>query len=220
MNDYTAGKTWKIERRQKIMETGFRLFAEKGIEMVMLSTIAKESGVGNATLYRYFNTKLDLAIEISTWTWDMYIQSRHASVSNEALQQMTGAEYLRLFLDSFIDLYRNHRDLLRFNYNLNSFLKHEAGTEEQRQPFIRLADQFGTLFHVFYERGISDGTLNKKYTETTMFSSSFHIMLASVTRYAVGLLYIPDEGGDPEKELLLLEEMFLDRFTVSVQDVP
>ena len=31
-----------------------------------------------------------------------------------------------------------------------------------------------------------------------MFSGSFHIMLAAVTRYAVGLVYVPEKGTEPE----------------------
>ena len=39
-----------------------------------------------------------------------------------------------------------------------------------------------------------------------MFSSTFHIMLAAVTRYAVGLVY---KGTNPDSELVLLENALL-----------
>jgi hypothetical protein len=34
-----------------------------------------------------------------------------------------------------------------------------------------------------------------------MFSTTLHLMLAAVTRYAVGLVYVPESGFDAEKEL-------------------
>ena len=58
-----------------------------------------------------------------------------------------------------------------------------------------------------YERGMRDGTLNAEIPEQTMFSSTFHIMLAAVTRYAAGL------AGDHESELVMLGDLLLSRFT-------
>jgi hypothetical protein len=46
-----------------------------------------------------------------------------------------------------------------------------------------------------------------------MFSATLHLMMAAATRYAVGL--ICDAGVDPEKELELLKDMLMQRFTVS-----
>ena len=212
MNDYTAGKAWKIERKQKIIETGFRLFSDRGIETVTLPEIARESGVGNATLYRYFNTKLDLVLAVTTWTWNEYIDSHNHTMTAEEIEQMTAAQYLRFFMDAFIDLYQNHKDLLRFNYSFNSFLRYEPGSAEQRRPFVDMVENLEKMFHVLYERGRTDGTLNTEYSETMMFSSTFHIMLAAVTRYAVGLAYVPQGGGEPENELIMLEELLLSRF--------
>ena len=37
--------------------------------------------------------------------------------------------------------------------------------------------------------------------EEEMFSTILHLMMAAVTRYAVGLVYIPESGFDAEKEL-------------------
>jgi hypothetical protein len=45
-----------------------------------------------------------------------------------------------------------------------------------------------------------------------MFSTTLHLMLAAVTRYAVGLVYIPASGLDAEKELEKLKEAMLLRY--------
>ena len=213
MNDYTAGKDWKLDRERHILESAFRLFSEKGIESVTMPEVAKASGVGRATLYRYFASKLDLVVAIGTWKWNEYIAHHDAFVPLETHESMTGAQYLRFYLDSFLDLYRNHRDILRFNYNFNSYLQHESGTEAQRQPYLQMVGILHERFHRLCERGRRDGTLRDDISETSMFSSSFHIMLAAVTRYAVGLVYVPEEIDVPESELVMLEELLLSRFT-------
>lgn len=213
MNDYTAGKDWKLDRERHILESAFRLFSEKGIESVTMPEVAKASGVGRATLYRYFASKLDLVVAIGTWKWNEYIAHHDAFVPLETHDSMTGAQYLRFYLDSFLDLYRNHRDILRFNYNFNSYLQHESGTEAQRQPYLQMVGILHERFHRLCERGRRDGTLRDDISETSMFSSSFHIMLAVITRYAVGLVYVPEKDTDPESELVMLEELLLSRFT-------
>lgn len=214
LKDYAAGKSWKIEKQQHIMETAYELFSEKGIIPVTITDIAEASGVGRATVFRYFTSKLELVISISTWKWEEYIEVRDATLSQETLDKMTGAEYLRFFLDSFLDLYRNHRDILRFNYDFNSFLRYEVGTAEQKQPYLQMVGVLGAQFHVLYERGVKDGTLREDISESSMFSSSFHIMLAAATRYAVGLVVVYEDSNDPESELVMLEELLLSRFTI------
>lgn len=214
MKDYTAGKAWKIAKAQQILEAGYRLFSEKGIELVTMPEVAEASGVGRATVFRYFTTKLDLVVSIGTWKWEEYISWHDSLLSKEQWDAMTGAEMLRFFLDAFLDLYRNHSDILRFNYNFNSYLRYEAGTAQQRQPYMSMSEELGRRFHELYERRIKDGTLRTDIPEATMFSSSFHIMLAAVTRYAVGLVYVPEESTDTEAELVMLKELLLSRFTV------
>ena len=44
-----------------------------------------------------------------------------------------------------------------------------------------------------------------------MFSTVLHLMMAVVTRYAVGLVY--NDGTDPEKELLLQKKMLMNEFS-------
>ena len=65
LTDYTAGKAWKIERKDHIMEEAFCLFSAKGIIPVTIPDVAKASGVGRATVYRYFPAKMDLVIAVA-----------------------------------------------------------------------------------------------------------------------------------------------------------
>ena len=211
MSNYVAGKEWKQEKYQHILEAGFRLFAEKGIEQVTMTDIAEASKVGRMTLFRYFPSKTELVIAISTWKWKDYITSRNSLLSAEEMEKLTGADQLKIYIGSFLELYRYHKDMLRFNYNFNSFLIYQKGTTEQKQPYQKLVDALSLQFHTLYECGRLDGTLNTDISEYTMFSSVFHVMLAAVTRYAMGLAIVNE--SDIEKELMMLADMMLSRFT-------
>lgn len=212
-NDYSAGKPWKLAKQQHILETAFRLFTEKGIELVTMPEIAEASGIGRATIFRYFPAKLELVVSVGTWKWEEYIKRYDATISREKLERLSGAEFLKFYLDAFLDLYHNHGEILRFNYNFNHYLRYETGTRDQKLSYLQMVDKLGSIFHKLYERGKQDGTINTEIPEKTMFSATFHIMLAAVTRYAVGLVVVYEDGDNPENELVMLEEMLLERFT-------
>lgn len=216
MNDYVKGKAWKQEKYDHILDVGFKLFAERGIGQVILPEVAKAADVGNATLFRYFPTKTDLVVAIATRKWQEFIEWHNSLLTLEETQNLTGAEYLKFFLDSFLELYRNHKDILRFNYDFNSFVRSAEWTDEQKQPYLQMVDALSRQFHDLYERGTKDGTLNAEIPEQTMFSSVFHIMLAAITRYAVGLAVVNE--SNTESELIMLSKMMLKEFTTNTEN--
>ncbi len=202
-----------IKRKKNLlMQSGFRLFADRGIETVTMPEVGYMAGVPRATLYRYYSNKVDLVISVGAWTWKDYIENRQSSITDEDRERMTGAEMLRWYMDSFLDLFRNHPDILRFNYNFNSFMRNENPSEERRKPYLNAVEDLQQQLHHLYEKGVKDGTLRTDISEDAMLSSSFHIMLAAATRYAVGLIYVPEKGNDPESELVMLEELLLQRY--------
>ncbi|MBQ8942841.1 MAG: TetR/AcrR family transcriptional regulator [Firmicutes bacterium] len=211
MSDYVAGKAWKQEKYDHILDEGFKLIAEKGIGAVIMPEVAKASGISPATIFRYFPSKTEMIVAIATRKWREYIDWHNSLLTSVEMEKLTGAEYLKFFLDSFLELYRSHKDILRFNYDFNSFVRNAEWTEEQKQPYIDMVTTLGKQFHELYERGMKDGTLKTDISEQTMFSSTFHIMLAAITRYAVGLAVVNE--SDPENELMMLADMMLSRFT-------
>lgn len=80
------------------------------------------------------------------------------------------------------------------------------------EPYLAMietiSEQFGSIILLAKE----DGTLSSDLSSKAMFTASLHLMLAAATRYAVGLIYEPEGGSDPEQELILLKEMLLARF--------
>lgn len=53
----------KLRTRQVIMETAWRLFAERGFEQVTVAEVAREAGVSEATVFNYVSTKEALVFD-------------------------------------------------------------------------------------------------------------------------------------------------------------
>ena len=75
-----------------------------------------------------------------------------------------------------------------------------------------MIDGLEKQFHIIYDKGVQDHTIRTDIPEKKMFSTTLHLMLAAVTRYAVGLVYQPDEGFDDIAELEVLKEALLQKY--------
>ena len=202
------------ERRNTILREGFRLFESKGIETTGMQEIADACHLGIATLYRYYRNKLDLVIDIGTRQWEQYFVHISNTLARQNVDQMTAAKELEFYLDFYIDLYRNHKDLLRFNNNFNSYVMHEGATAEQLKPYLTAIGSISIFFHSLYEKGKKDGTIRTDMPEEKMFASTVHIMLAVAVRFAQGLLYSAKTETDRTKEFNLLKYMILKAFVI------
>ena len=199
--------------RQRILEAGFRLFGEQTIEKVKMTDIAGAAGVGVATVYRYYSTKPKLAVAVSAWAWETYLKEAFRRIDTK---NFTAAEKFGYYLDSFLDLYRNHRALLRYNQFFNVYIENEKNVPSDTvKPFLAVVDELTERFDALHRKAQQDGTLRTDVPAKEMLLSSLHLMLAVVTRYAVGLVYT--DGSDPERELILLKNMLLREYTQSAQ---
>ena len=196
-------------KRNVLLEKGFELFTQRGIEPVSMQNIADAAGCGIATLYRYFGKKQGFVIEVAMKKWNEIRELNQKRRANADLDDMTAAELFEFYLDGFLMLYRDHKDLLRFNQMFNMYVGVAGIDKTALAPYYGMIDNFGENFHQIYERAKVDKTVRTDIPETEMFSATLHLMLAAVTRYAVGLVYKPETGFDEIKELETLKAMML-----------
>ena len=201
--------------RKLFMEKGFELFSTRSIEAVTLQDVADASGHGVATLYRYFNSKIGLLLEISAWKWGEFFENNRRRHPEGGFADKSARDMFDFYLDSYLEVYRNYRDLLRFNQMFNIYLKSEEVERGHVDVYRGLMKPITDFFHLLYEKGKLDGTVRTDVEETEMLSTTIHLMLAAVTRYAIGLVYEPAEGFDDLKELESLKEMLFLRYTNS-----
>ena len=197
---------------QRILAGAYRAFAERTIEGNTMNDVAKEAGLGVASVYRYYPTKPDLVLAVSAWAWEKFYKAYVDGVSEEEIEKLTGAEDFENYLDSFLYLYREHSDMLRFNQNFNLYMRSGEIPADRMNPYTEMIRAQARRFSITYQKGKEDGTLRTDMPEEEMFSVTMHLMLAVVTRYAVGLAYM--EGTDIEKELNLQKRMLMREFVV------
>ena len=213
MRDKEKDAAMMAAKRKNMLQTAYSLFSERGIDSVSMADIARETGYGNTTLHRYFSNKSALVVAVATWKWEEYTWERFAQRTPDILDEHTALEQYEFFLNAFIDLYNNHRDILRFNQFFNIYMRSVNEDGEVLNPYTDMIEALNTRFVRMYKKARVDKTLRTDESEQQMFSTSLHLMLAAVTRYAVGLVYSPEGCASPEEELILLRDMLISRYS-------
>lgn len=213
--DPLADARRKTETNRQILECGFRIFSQRAISKITMAEVAEAAGIGVATLYRYYRTKQALVMGVNAWIWDRVLQESIAKLQAAERSGWTAVTEYTFFLDRFLDLYHNHPDILRFNQFFNVYVRLESIPEDARKAFASVTGALEDYFHKVFLKARQDGSLRTDVAENDMFWASLHLMMAAVTRHAVGLVY--DAGIDPDRELALLKNMLLDRYAVTTK---
>ena len=196
-------------RKNQLMEAGFRLFSQYGIEAVSLQKVADTADVGVATMYKYYQTKEKLVIAISGKVWGEVWQEALVQRGPEGFANFSAYQIIAFYADQIIRLYQERPELLCFSSNYKTFICHERIAQEQLKEHLSVLEPIRILFHNAYERAKTDGSIRTDLSEQQMFTTVAITMLSVAERYAQGIVWADDHKEDHTQELTFLKEMLL-----------
>src|SRR5574344_2845165 len=120
----------KSARIEHILECSLDLFS-KGIEPITMNQIAENAEIGVASLYRYFSTKDDLAIECATFAWNKEESIFRRNFDAEKFNNLSGFDELRQLLTFFPELLKTEGKFFRFVYYFDAYIHHQKVTPER-----------------------------------------------------------------------------------------
>lgn len=200
----------KDEKREKILNTAFRVFVERKIEAVSMGEIAEAAGIGRATLFRYYPNKLELVIAVCTKMWKDYLDRLDQSRPISSIGEIPAVGRLIFTLDSYIEMYQNHKELLCYNDNFNHYVSHVGCEEAQLEKFHKALYSADTRLHMMYEKARQDGSFRTDIPEEEFMRSTVHAMMTVCAYYAGGFIWGSEANRDYTPELLRMKEMILD----------
>lgn len=196
-------------RKKQLLEAGFDLFSRHGIEAVSLQMVADAADVGIATLYKYYQNKLNLVIAISASVWETVWKEVSQSVGLEALERRNAYQLVELYCDSIIRIYQERPEVLRFSANYKNFICREGVSDAQLAVQLNVLKPIGILYHRKYEAAKADGSIRTDLPEGELFTTLTLTMLGMAERYAQGLVWADNRTGSYLKELSHLKDMLL-----------
>lgn len=118
-------KNKKIEKKMKIIETGFSLFKQNSVSATAIDDVVKAAGIARGTFYLYFKDKSDLLEQIIMYksTECMRIMLREL-FSSESLNELDITDIAEIILGHLIDFLIAHRDMLAvISKNISSCMR-------------------------------------------------------------------------------------------------
>ena len=191
-------------KKNFIVEKTLALLLERSISEVTIHDIAVRASVGEATIYRYFSTKLNLVCAAATML-EKQIFDTYFDLSLAA----NGLEKLELFYRTYLKIFSLHREFFKFIDEFDAFMLSEGKTDSNE--YASGLDLFYTLCSAAYAQGLSDGSIEPVNDFETFYYATTHALLELCKKLSAANIVRQDFGTNKEKEIATLTEIILDK---------
>jgi AcrR family transcriptional regulator len=188
------------EKEKRILEAACKIFAEKGFSAATTNAIAKEAGIAEGTIFRYFKTKKDILRGIFIQTANL-LTDKIALPSLEKIlmdnTQKDAREIIREIITDRIKLVDLHFPVLKVM--VSEVLFHE----DVRTIFVdKIINRLIPIVDDFYLRKVEEGQFRPLKTHAIVRTFIGNIMMLIVQKNVFGDK-LPIDDLDEEIELLI-----------------
>lgn len=204
------GKTIPVS---KILDTAYELFSTRGIEPISMEDIAQKAKTSSALLYKHFESKDNLVIRTATYAWTMQMDDVLPNMVKPKYSNSTGYAQLGQIFILFVKLYEKHQDFLRFIYLFDAFAVKEKIKKDKMSNYESKILLVKEIISVAIQKGIEDGSINKKYAKCgdALYFTLIHTFFSTAQKLALsGNLLDMDSQMNGVKQLTLLSEILLE----------
>lgn len=197
----------------RILNAAYELFASRGIEPITMEDIAQKAKITPSILYRYFESKDSLVIETATHAWTTQMEDVLPAMIKPKYTNSTGYVQLEQIFALFVKLYEKHQDFLRFIYLFDAFAVKEKIKKDQMTNYESKILLVKEIISVAIQKGIEDGSINKKYAKAgdALYYTLIHTFFSTAQKLALsGNLLDMDSQMNGAKQLSLLADILLD----------
>jgi len=187
--------SFKDLKRNYIVETAKKLFLASSISEITIKDISSVSGIGEATVYRYFETKENLAIAVS-----LSIQQEILNVP-QSEEPRTGLEQIEDFFNLFKNIFVNHKDYFKFIAEFDTLYLNNIKNKDTKEYSLSL-DLFYELFKNSYKKGLEDKSIKEVKNIDLFYYTSTHSLLELCKKLAS-----TDSSLKQDKEVRKIDEI-------------
>ena len=190
--------TLKDAKLNFVIDIATELFLERSVSSVTIKDIAKASGLGEATIYRYFSGRGELLVACA-----LKLQERVGSIFIGGADGLSGFERIEKFYIAYLSAFRESPELYRFLYEFDAYCISEklTGLEEYADNM----DAFKDAFLSAYRDGVADGSVKEISSPELFYYSTAHALLSLCKKLAVeGALIRQDKALDKSSEIEIM----------------
>jgi len=196
----------KNRRIERAVDISAELFLKRGIDNVKMTDIAEESGIGVATLYRYFGTKTGVTITVMTHLWNNLKEMFSGVFDSEVFRSQKGIKQVKDLMRMFIVLYTTHKDFMKLLGEFDLFIIREQVPKEKLENYEKSIINFYPIFETSCKVGIEDGSIRDNVNFQLFYTTYAHALMELIKKLLQGELLPNDNFSNGEKELEMLVE--------------
>ena len=154
-------KNDKFEKENRLLNTAFKLFTEKGIKETSIQDIVNSADVAKGTFYLYFKDKYQIR--------DILIAKKSEKLFSDALNSLRKT-YITNFSDQIIYIINYVIDELTKNPLLLKFISKNLSWGVYNKTILKLQDKVeeNNLYNLFMQ-GIKENNVKLENPDVTLF---------------------------------------------------
>lgn len=185
-----------------IVEEAKKLFLSSSIMEVKMKDIASYVGIGEATLYRYFETKENIVMRVAVKMAEE-VHSEFFSFS----EKESGYIQMERFYESYLEVFKRNSGYFKFIRELDAFVLNLKGVE--KSEYQQEIDIYKEDFKKIYCKGLEDKTIKPLEDPETFYYASTHALINLCMSLSSGTRLEQDEKISKTKEIELLISLIL-----------
>jgi len=202
----TKRELTKEKRMTLVIESAMETFEEKGIEPCKMTDIADHAGIGVASLYRYFKTKADIAIEVGILYWEFAREKALQAIDPQKNGLENIENMLLIYLESTKESEVFFKFVEQFDYFVTKLEKKPMKMNDYEDAVVKVMP----IYEKYIIRGQKDHSIRLDMDiETTLSMMNHTLMALKQKHYSRGIIITTDSKEAQEKELRLLIDIFL-----------
>lgn len=215
-NEYSKGEDVmskqlknKERRYNAIVDAGEKLLLERSADSVQMQDIAKEAGLGVATLFRYFPQKQTLIIAVA----DKILSTELDFYRAISQKQLTGIEKIEAVFQRANRL--EHPELLKrskfidiFESNIDDFEEFQTAAAD----YFAIRNEISNIVSDIVEKGQADQTLpsGEGVTDEIMTMINNYNMFARKLALIKNIMAL-EKNPSPATQLKIMHDMYMSR---------
>ena len=171
-------------RSEKIMNAAIGLVCEKGIEETSVDEIAVKAGVGSATVYRYYETKAELAIQSGVAYWKRIADTYLNVYTQKGYEELNGLEQLEKIMNGLAQIFEHETAFLKYLQEFDVFVRKYGIEIERLKEYEECIMSLKPGVIAALEKGKKDGTLSFEWSPEEVCYSLAHSVFGLMKKLA------------------------------------
>ena len=196
-------------KEEKILKSAIKLFSQKGFSATTTSEIAKDAGVAEGTVFRYYRTKKYLLIKVMGKLIEVMSEELIENSAGKILkenQNKDDKEILKMLLMDRLEVFNKYWDIIQVVITEMQFHK------DIRESFLKnVVFKVKDVLSEFIERGIAKGRF-KNFDSMVVSRTLIGTFMAYIIQKKIMGENILSENGQEIDEII---ELFLNGLAVN-----